>query len=475
MQNDKLPLLFLENNDAQVAVKTSGGMSRRVNIKNIIMQGSVWGSICCVVLMDKLGQHAYNNPDLLYFYKGVVATPPLQMVDDILGIQKCSSNSRRLNNAINTFVELEKLTLSQKKCNNVHVGPNIKNCPDLKVHENKMQNSNQETYLGDKIDKSGKIKPTIDSRVARGHGAVTNILAIVNEVPLGHWRIEAGLQLRQAMFLNGTLFNSEAWQGISDGDIEQLEKVDEALLRGLLKAHSKAPLESLFLETGCTPIKYIIKSRRISYLHTILQKDDEELVREVFEAQKDDPTPGDYSQLVANDCEQIGLNMTHSEISIMEKEKFKNCVKTKIRIAAFKYLKEIQQSHSKVKDIEYLKYEPSSYLSSPLFNKDDTQMLFSLRTRTVRGIRKDFSGMYSDLSCPLGCGTPDTLPHVLSCTELKSQLQSQSVAASEIIYEDIFSKDIGKQKQVTEMYTQLIKIREDILNSPPVTETGPVH
>ena len=104
-----------------------------------------------------------------------------------------------------------------------------------------MDNSNQETYLGDKIDKSGKIKPTIDSRVARGYGDVTNILAIVNEVPLAHWRVEAGLQLRQAMFINGTLFNSEAWQGITDGEIEQLEKVDEALLRGLLKAHSKVP------------------------------------------------------------------------------------------------------------------------------------------------------------------------------------------------------------------------------------------
>ena len=475
LQNDKLPLLFLENNNAQVAVKTSGGMSRRVNIRNIIMQGSVWGSICCVVLMDKLGQYAYSNPDLLYYYKGVVATPPLQMVDDILGIQKCSSKSRRLNNAINTFVELEKLTLSKKKCHNVHVGPNLQNCPNLKVHNNKMDNSNQETYLGDKIDKSGKIKPTIDSRVARGYGAVTNILAIVNEVPLAHWRVEAGLQLRQAMFINGTLFNSEAWQGITDGEIEQLEKVDEALLRGLLKAHSKAPLESLFQETGCTPIRYIIKNRRISYLHTILKKDSEEIVREVFEAQKVDPSPGDFYPMVANDCELIGLNLTHSEITKMEKEKFKHIVKAKIRAAAFKYLKEIQQTHSKVKDIEYFNNELSPYLRSPLFNKDDTQLLYALRTRTVSGIRKDSSSMYSDLTCPLGCGSPDTLPHIITCSVLMSHLKSQSLASSDIRHEDIFSKDIVRQKQVTELYTQLLEIREEILNSPPVAETGPVH
>ena len=74
------------------------------------MQGSIWGSLCCVVVMDKLGKMVYNNkPELLYMYKGVVGTPPLQMVDDILGIQKCSNKSLQLNTAINTFVKLEKL------------------------------------------------------------------------------------------------------------------------------------------------------------------------------------------------------------------------------------------------------------------------------------------------------------------------------------------------------------------------------
>ena len=122
LKNDKLPLLFLENRNAQVAVKTAGGISKRVNIANIIMQGSVWGSLCCVVLMDKLGKLLYNKPELLYYYKGVVACPPLQMVDDILAVQKCSPQSVQVNTVVNTFMELEKLTLSKTKCHNLHIG-----------------------------------------------------------------------------------------------------------------------------------------------------------------------------------------------------------------------------------------------------------------------------------------------------------------------------------------------------------------
>ena len=53
--NDKLTLLFIKNKNAQVAIKPNAGLSNRVSIENIIMQGSVWGSICCVVLMDKYG------------------------------------------------------------------------------------------------------------------------------------------------------------------------------------------------------------------------------------------------------------------------------------------------------------------------------------------------------------------------------------------------------------------------------------
>ena len=90
LKNDKLPLLFLENNNAQVAVKVNDRISKRVSIHNIIMQGSIWGGLCCVVMMEKLGKLIYNEkPELLYYYKGLVGTPPLQMVDDILGIQEC--------------------------------------------------------------------------------------------------------------------------------------------------------------------------------------------------------------------------------------------------------------------------------------------------------------------------------------------------------------------------------------------------
>ena len=190
----------------------------------------------------KLGKLIYNDkPELLYYYKGVVGTPPLQMVDDILGIQQCSTKSRQLNSVINRFINLEKLRLSSGKCSNIHIGKENIECHKLKVHENIMKCSKQESYLGDIIHQSGKVRPNIEKRKSKGYGNISNILAMVNEIPFAHWKVEAGLKLRQAMLINGILFNAQAWQGIQLKDIILLEKVDEALLRWLLSAHPKIP------------------------------------------------------------------------------------------------------------------------------------------------------------------------------------------------------------------------------------------
>ena len=100
-----------------------------------------------------------------------------------------------------------------------------------------------------------------------------------------------------------------------------LEKVDEALIRGLLGAHAKVPLEALFLETGTVPIRFILKTRRLCYLKTILKRDSEELIREVYDAQKCDPIDGDFFNLVTMNASDINLDMNEDDIIMMKKVK----------------------------------------------------------------------------------------------------------------------------------------------------------
>ena len=119
------------------------------------MHGRVWGSLFCTTTMDKLGKIFYENDEFLYKYKNKAQIPSLGIVDDILSIQKCSIEASKANAVINAFVESKKLTLSKNKCHRIHISGKNKarnksqKCTVLKVHEDKMSDSNEGKYLGD--------------------------------------------------------------------------------------------------------------------------------------------------------------------------------------------------------------------------------------------------------------------------------------------------------------------------------------
>ena len=87
------------------------------------------------------------------------------------------------------------------------------------------------------------------------------------------------------------------------------------------------------------------------YLHNILQKNPSEMINKIFETQKQNPSPGDFCEIVKNDMMAIGLKMTEGEISKMKKEKFKTIVKSKTRDAALTYLNTLKQTHSKLSGV----------------------------------------------------------------------------------------------------------------------------
>ena len=81
------------------------------------------------------------------------------------------------------------------------------------------------------------------------------------------------------------LTNLEVWHSLSSSQIEILEKIDTNFLKKVLKSHSKTPTEALYLETGLLQIRYVAIQRRLMYLHNILKKPENELIRKVYEIQ----------------------------------------------------------------------------------------------------------------------------------------------------------------------------------------------
>ena len=107
--------MYLTNESASIAIKTSAGTTDRSNISNVIMQGTVWAGLLYTSTLDKLGKYIYDNPHMAYKYIGKVVVPPLQMVDDVLTVAKCGAASVTLNAVVNLFMSSKKLQLNQSK------------------------------------------------------------------------------------------------------------------------------------------------------------------------------------------------------------------------------------------------------------------------------------------------------------------------------------------------------------------------
>ena len=198
------------------------------------------------------------------------------------------------------------------------------------MHDDYGKNVLRDKYVGDIIAADGSNKDNIKDRTDKGYGIVNEIISMLDEIPLGPYKISVGLKLREAMFLNGILFNSEIWYNVKDDELDKLCSVDEYLLRSIIKAPSKTPKEALYLETGCLSIKYCVKMRRLMYLHHILKRPKEEMIRKVYEAQKCKPSKGDWAKTVDEDRSELQINLNDDEVSKLSKHKFRKVVKKSV-------------------------------------------------------------------------------------------------------------------------------------------------
>ena len=111
------------------------------------------------------------------------------------------------------------------------------------------------------------------------------------------------------MFFNGILFNSEVLGAYAEKHVEELMVIDNMILRTVVGAQSKVPLETLYLESSTLSIKHVITLQQMLYIKTILSRHEDEVVWRVYTAMKERPPKGDWYHRVALDFEQVDISM----------------------------------------------------------------------------------------------------------------------------------------------------------------------
>ena len=232
------------------------------------------------------------------------------------------------------------------------------------------------------------------------------------------------------------------------------------LLRSIVGAQAKVPIEQLYLETASLTPTQIISIRRMIYLQTILKRPNSELIRKIYEEMKNDPIPGDWSELVKNDFEEINLHIDNKIIQEMDIAKYKTLIKKEVREAAFKEFKVKQSGHEKGNSTSHENLEkPQKYLLTNKLTNKQISLLFNLRCQSERTFKNNFHRQYiGNLSC-LMCNTEiDSQEHIIKCKELKKHMDTNHT----IRYDQLYGS-LEEQIEVTKLYSSLLEVREQIL------------
>ena len=196
----------------------------------------------------------------------------------------------------------------------------------------------------------------------------------------------------------------------------------------------------------------------------ILKSDESELTRRVYLAQKDETSPGDFVDLISKDFEMIDEMQNDEAIQATARNEYKHQIKRKTKAAAFSYLKGKQTEHSKVRHIQYDQFKTQEYMKNPQFSNEEINLLHALRSRST-DCKANYKQKYihSNILCSLCKNEDEDQQHILRCKVIQDELNTKEIANENIEYEDLFSKDIGKQKTITALFLLLFKIRDDIL------------
>ena len=242
----------------------------------------------------------------------------------------------------------------------------------------------------------------------------------------------------------------------------EMEKCDEQLLRLVLECPRTTPKEMLYLELGVTPIRYIIMSRRIMFYHYILNENKESLIYKFYKVQAKKPVKNDWSLTVKNNLEELEISLTEDEIENLSTYSFQKIVKPAIQKAAFSYLNNLKNDHTKVLHIPYEKLEIQDYLLPSSVSAEAAKFAFLCRSRMVQ-VGETFKQGRNSTVCPLckNDSESDSQQHLMKCVKL-----NQNDVVDEYIpaYDDLFSRNLEKKRIIVEILRKKLKERKKILD-----------
>ena len=110
----------------------------------------------------------------------------------------------------------------------------------------------------------------------------------------------------------------------------------------------------IYLELGILQFRELIRGRRLTFLHEILNEERNSMVYKFLEAQLKNKKKKGWVNMVFEDLKYLELdNLTMEAIQGMKNQSFRKLIKQKIEEKEMEIMETLKKSHSKVQKIEH--------------------------------------------------------------------------------------------------------------------------
>ena len=114
----------------------------------------------------------------------------------------------------------------------------------------------------------------------------------------------------------------------------------------------------------------------------------------------------------------------------------------------------------------WVSLESQKYMTCLTIINEEVNMLHGLRSCST-DCKANYKQkcLHTNLLCSLCEEEDEDQQHLLKCKVLLNKLRTQDVTDGGLEYEDIFSKNVNKQKGITALYMTLFKLRKDLIEN----------
>ena len=106
------------------------------------------------------------------------------------------------------------------------------------------------------------------------------------EEMLGQLSTEAVITMYQRTVVPTLTYNLECWTKIEEKEIEQLEKIQDRVIKSALRLPPTTPYWGILKETGIWPVKKRIRYQRMMLAQILITSEDERLGKKILMEQR---------------------------------------------------------------------------------------------------------------------------------------------------------------------------------------------